>query len=839
MQPCNRLLLATGTCFTILVSACGDAGSGSGNTPAASSQVTGTVAYGRPVVGRSIQALDSSGALCATATTASDGSYSVDTSGCAPGAIAFHVAAYTTPGGSALDAVALPARGSSGVSGVVNINPLTTLLAYYAAGLVPSAKAPASNDQVLALLPQVSAAEYHQAMTSVLTAALLQKLQSGYGMTTTGFDPTTTAFVANGQGLDGFFDAYPLSASGNSVQISAPSAPGPLVQVTLPVAPGASSTVTSTASYSVGGTVSGLSGGTLGLLLNGSHPFSVTTNGAFVFPAQASSTYAVTVGTQPTAQVCTVSNGSGAGLTANVSGVNIVCAAETFTIGGTVSNLVNGTQVVLDDNGSDPVVVAANGAFTFASPLAFGGGYSVTVGTQATGQTCSVSNGSGTNVASDVSTVSVICSVNPYTIGGSVTGLAGGVQLTLDNNGADPTVITANTAFTFPTPVAENASYAVTVGTQPNGQSCTVSNGSGSGVSANVVNVSVACVTNPVYVYVGNYGSNNVLGYSHDPSSGATNNIAGGPFAAGTYDRWVTANPAGTLVLAANQNSHNVSAYSVAASTGTLSPVAGSPFDTGGSVPVFVGINAAGTFAYVANAGSANITVFRIDPGSSALSAIAGSPFAAGGSPAAVAIHPAGTFAYVANAGDNTISGYAINPSTGALTPLAGSPYANAANVGSIRSITVNAAGTLAYGANGWGTISGFSIDPTSGALTALGGSPFATGAGGATWIEVGPTGNFAYLATGNGGYVMTFSLDPTSGAPTQIAGGSCGAAPNATGVNYIKFNPAGTYAYMANGWVLDVAVCSVDPTSGALNDVAGSPFGVGARPLGIGVVQH
>ena len=57
------------------------------------------------------------------------------------------------------------------------------------------------------------------------------------------------------------------------------------------------------------------------------------------------------------------------------------------------------------------------------------------------------------------------------------------------------TPVGSNGAFTFATPVAFNGSYAVTVGTQPTGQVCTVSNASGSGVTTNVSTVQVNCLT--------------------------------------------------------------------------------------------------------------------------------------------------------------------------------------------------------------------------------------------------------------------------------------------------------------------------------------------------------
>ena len=51
---------------------------------------------------------------------------------------------------------------------------------------------------------------------------------------------------------------------------------------------------------------------------------------------------------------------------------------------------------MLQDNGGDNLSVSANGSFTFATSLASGAGYKVTVKTNPTGQACAVSNGSGT-----------------------------------------------------------------------------------------------------------------------------------------------------------------------------------------------------------------------------------------------------------------------------------------------------------------------------------------------------------------------------------------------------------------------------------------------------------
>jgi hypothetical protein len=76
-----------------------------------------------------------------------------------------------------------------------------------------------------------------------------------------------------------------------------------------------------------------------------------------------------------------------------------------------------------------------------------------------------------------------------FTIGGTVTGLTGTVVL--QNNAADDLSLSVNGNFTFKTPVA--STYAVTVLTQPAGQTCTVTNGTGT-ATANIANVTVNCV---------------------------------------------------------------------------------------------------------------------------------------------------------------------------------------------------------------------------------------------------------------------------------------------------------------------------------------------------------
>ena len=172
--------------------------------------------------------------------------------------------------------------------------------------------------------------------------------------------------------------------------------------------------------------------------------------------------------------------------------------AQTFTVGGSVSGL-SGT-VVLQNNGGNNLSVTANGNFTFSTALANASAYAVTVLTQPTGQTCTVGNGSGTLNGANVTNVTVTCANNQaqtFTIGGTVSGLASGASVVLQNNAANNLSVTANGAFTFTTALANSAAYAVTVLTQPTspspGQNCTVGNGSGTVNGANVTNVTVTC----------------------------------------------------------------------------------------------------------------------------------------------------------------------------------------------------------------------------------------------------------------------------------------------------------------------------------------------------------
>jgi len=316
---------------------------------------------------------------------------------------------------------------------------------------------------------------------------------------------------------DGSFSFPSMIASGGSYAVTVAAQPtGPWQTCVVSAGAGivGGTNVTNVAvtcttnTYPVSGTVSGLAG-TLVLQDNGSDPLTLTANGIFTFNTKVPSgaSYLVTVSSQPMlpSQTCTITNPGGSITSAGVTNVTVTCATNKVHVGGTVTGLAGG-GLVLRDNGGDALAVSGNGPFAFATAIDSGLPYAVTVDTQPSGptQTCVVSGGGGTVGGADVTSVTVNCTTNTYTVGGMVSGLGSATGLVLQNNGGDDLAISASGGFAFATPVASGAGYAGTVKSQPTSpwETCTVTNGSGTVTSANITGVTVTCVPNRYNVKV-------------------------------------------------------------------------------------------------------------------------------------------------------------------------------------------------------------------------------------------------------------------------------------------------------------------------------------------------
>ncbi|AKU99128.1 Hypothetical Protein AKJ09_05792 [Labilithrix luteola] len=307
-----------------------------------------------------------------------------------------------------------------------------------------------------------------------------------------------------------------------------------------------------TDTFTLSGKVSGLEG-TGFVLTEGTERVAVSGNGTFAMPStrEDGSSYNVVVAHQPTSpsQTCVVGNDHGTIAGANVSNVDVVCSTNSYTLGGSVAGLV-GTIVLADDAG-DELSIDANGSFSFPTKIASGASFGVQVKTQPKAQQCEVTGGSGTVGAGDVSSVVVNCTTVAFTVGGTVSGLAGSGLVLTDNGEADLSV-NAST-FAFPSLVLRGAHYSVAVKSQPTNpwQTCTVdpSTATGTMAGAAVTDVAVSCTTNSYALggtISGLSGSGLVLANSSSttsPAGGATSFSLGSLASGSSYTVSVTTQP--------------------------------------------------------------------------------------------------------------------------------------------------------------------------------------------------------------------------------------------------------------------------------------------------------
>ncbi len=237
-------------------------------------------------------------------------------------------------------------------------------------------------------------------------------------------------------------------------------------------------------------------------------------------------------------------------------------------------------------------------------------------------------------------------------------------------------------------------------------------------------------------------------------------------------------------------------------------------------------------FGYVSNQGtldvdgpvpgSGKISAFEIDPESGALTVLAGSPFAGAFQPTSLVAHPSGKYVYVTDMElfrGHYVAASAVDPSTGALTAVPG----GSAEVIFPGSAGIDSLGRFIYVA-GNHNLYAFAIDHSSGALAGVPGSPFAVGS---PWsINVDPAGRFiyalirdpeSYLDSG----LHAFAIDPASGALTEVAG-----SPFVAGtLGGLAVHSTGKFVYVTDTAQSRVIRFAIDAATGALTETVGSPF--------------
>jgi 6-phosphogluconolactonase (cycloisomerase 2 family) len=312
------------------------------------------------------------------------------------------------------------------------------------------------------------------------------------------------------------------------------------------------------------------------------------------------------------------------------------------------------------------------------------------------------------------------------------------------------------------------------------------------------------------------------------------------------------------------------------ANYGALVSIAGTEAsdDCGGSSGI--ALDPSGKFAYMSGGYGlpGRMCGFAINPETKAWTPVTppgAQPAAVGTNPRAVAIEPSGRFVYVAGDSDGTVSGFAIDRVTGVPSPLPGSPFATRGSFPV--PVVIDRSGRFMYVGQSVGSFDGsiavFAIDAATGALSHIPGSPFPDppSFGRIAALALSPDGRFLFSGSSA---LATYSLNPVTGVPTRIASRSgyyYGLAVDPTG-GFIfgvaftddllrgfsiaadgKLAPAGTpqtigtvtqittaivsvadLVYVGNAATGDIYGFRINPSTGALTAVAGSPF---ASPTG------
>jgi hypothetical protein len=162
---------------------------GSSSSTTSSTSLSGSSSAGAPMSNAAIKVYDSTGKTLTT-TADANGAYSFsDISSLTP---PLYITATGTVGGNSTTYTTILPTVIAGTSSTANVTPITDAIVYQVAGQSPANLASNTN-----LISQISTSSLASTVTNVSTALsnVLEGLQSG---SSTGYNPITTSFVANG-----------------------------------------------------------------------------------------------------------------------------------------------------------------------------------------------------------------------------------------------------------------------------------------------------------------------------------------------------------------------------------------------------------------------------------------------------------------------------------------------------------------------------------------------------------------------------------------------------------------------------------------------------------------
>ena len=569
----------------------------------------------------------------------------------------------------------------------------------------------------------------------------------------------------------------------------------------------------SPATYSVGGAVTGLTGSGLVLQNNGGNNLAVAAPGAFSFSAMLASglTYGVTVLTQPInpTQVCNVAGGSGTIPNANVTTVAVSCTTSTFTVGGTVSGLV-GTGLVLQNNGGNDLTIAADGNFSFSTPVASGGNYAVTVRTHPNGgstERCIVAGGSGTVTNAAIGNVSVTCAapsarfiyvpnqasndISAYSID-ATTGALTAVPGSPFAAASSPTIASADPQGRFlyvsgrgsaSTPpvlsaYAIDASTGVLTALTGSPFALSVASPPANGQVSEIGRLLIHPSGLFGYLTVGNPGGR-IYGLAINPTNGQLSELPGMPITLGHTLYTGTYAASGNIIYFPHISNGLpiglVTSYSINQPSGVLTLIGSADIQSRGSTMAV--LTPGDNFLLTPNIFFSNVSVMDVEPSTGTMTPVAGSPvvLGAGAAPFALTYHRGQNFFYVTDSANPTVFALRLNTTTAAVTAIPGSPYT--VGTGALGAAVLDPAGRFLFvpqrTAN---AIAAYAINQTSGALTSAPGSPFPVGNSPSAVTD--PSGRFLFVSNAVSGTVSSYLIHPGTGELAVVNTLSAGQSP-------------------------------------------------------------
>jgi len=344
------------------------------------------------------------------------------------------------------------------------------------------------------------------------------------------------------------------------------------------------------------------------------------------------------------------------------------------------------------------------------------------------------------------------------------------------------------------------------------------------------------------FVYVAGPGTNETFEFRVQPNGSlvplgtpnfpvGSNPVALKPHTSGDFLYVADFSGNDVTLLDINQSNGNLS---VPVSISIVNPVNPTNIFATDKGPVSLAMSPTAPFLFAVDQTAGNVVGYTVDPGTGSLGVLAGSPFpiVPASHPSSMAISPKGDFLYIANATEGTIA--VFNIAGNGVLAQAGIPTSVGAGA-TPTSIAVEHSGRFLYVTDpAHNAVLGFSIQ-TGGVLSPITGSPFLAGAA-PVGLGIDPQGALLFVANSGSNNVSAYAIDPNSGALGQVTGSPF--ATGGVGPSAVAVDAETSFVYVTEQGSHDIAALAI-ASNGALQPVKGSPFGVATAATAITVVRR